>query len=106
MAKITFVSHDGVETVLEADSGTTIMNVAVDNGLSGIDGDCGGECSCATCHIMLDDNWMEKLGKTSEQEESMLDLNPDRTDNSRLGCQIPVTDEIDGIVIQLPEFQY
>jgi len=106
MAKITFIQHDGTETIVEAENGTSIMNAAVDNGVSGIDGDCGGECSCATCHVMLDDAWMEQVGQPSEQEESMLDLNPDREKNSRLACQIAASDEIDGIVIKLPEFQY
>ena len=106
MAKITFIQHDGVETIVEVEDGSSIMNAAVDNGVSGIDGDCGGECSCATCHITLNDAWMTKLGQPSEQEESMLDLNPDRSANSRLACQLEVSDEIDGIVVNLPEFQY
>ena len=82
------------------------MNAAVDNGISGIDADCGGECSCATCHVTVSDAWMAVVGQPGEQEESMLDLNPDRETNSRLSCQIPVSEEIDGIVINLPEFQY
>ncbi len=106
MAKITFVSHDGDETVVDATEGMSVMNAAIDNGVAGIDADCGGECSCATCHVLVSDKWMEVVGQPSEQEESMLDLNPDREANSRLSCQIPVTDAIDGIVINLPEFQY
>ena len=82
------------------------MNAALDNLVPGIDADCGGECSCATCHVIVDPAWIGVVGKPSEQEESMLDLNPDREPNSRLSCQIPVSDAIDGLVVQLPEFQY
>ncbi len=106
MAKIKFISHDGIETIVEADNGTSVMNAAVDNGVAGIDADCGGECSCATCHVLIDEAWLAKVGTVSEQEDSMLDLNPDRESNSRLSCQIPVSDEIDGIIVNLPEFQY
>jgi 2Fe-2S ferredoxin len=106
VAKIKFIQHDGTETVVDAENGMSVMNAAVDNLVPGIDADCGGECSCATCHVIVDDAWIGVVGKPSEQEESMLDLNPDRGPNSRLSCQIPVTDAIDGIVIQLPEFQY
>jgi len=106
MAKIKFIQHDGTETDVEADNGSSLMNAAIDNGVAGIDADCGGECSCATCHITVNDQWFAVVGSPSEQEESMLDLNPDRETNSRLSCQIPVSDEIDGIVVNLPEFQY
>ena len=82
------------------------MVAATNNLVPGIDADCGGECSCATCHVLIDADWQARLGARSEQEESMLDLNPDRTDESRLSCQIPMTDELDGITVRLPEFQY
>ena len=72
----------------------------------GIDADCGGECSCATCHVIVDQAWIGAVGGPSEQEESMLDLNPDREENSRLSCQIKVTEALDGLVVQIPEFQY
>ncbi len=106
MAKITYIEHDGTEHEVEAGSGTTVMNAALDNLVPGIDADCGGECSCATCHVMVDENWMAKVGSPSETEESMLDLNPERQANSRLSCQIPVTDELNGLVVRLPEFQF
>ena len=82
------------------------MVIATSNLVRGIDADCGGECSCATCHVLVDDAWMTKLAPISETEESMLDLNPDREPNSRLSCQIPLSDDLDGIVVNLPEFQY
>lgn len=106
MPKITYIEHDGTEHQVDAPTGTTVMNAALDNLVPGIDADCGGECSCATCHVMVDKAWMAKVGKPSEAEESMLDLNPERVENSRLSCQIPVTDELDGLVVNLPEFQF
>ena len=106
MPKITFIQFDGTETSIDADVGSTIMNTALDNLIPGIDADCGGECSCATCHVLVDESWMEKVGQPGESEESMLDLNPDRATNSRLSCQINVSDDLDGLVVNLPEFQY
>ena len=106
MAKIKFIQHDGTEIDVDAVVGASVMNAAIDNGVAGIDADCGGECSCATCHVLIDAVWLEKLGAITEQESSMLDLNPDREERSRLSCQIPMTEEIDGMVVNLPEFQY
>lgn len=106
MAKIKFIQHDGTETIVEAADGMSVMNAAIDNLVPGIDADCGGECSCATCHVIVDDAWIDVVGKPGDQEESMLDLNPDREANSRLSCQIKVSGELDGLVVQLPEFQY
>ena len=105
MPKITYIEHDGTEHNVDAPVGTTVMNAALDNLVPGIDADCGGECSCATCHVMVAENWMPAVGQPSEAEESMLDLNPERQSNSRLSCQIPVTDELDGLVVNVPEFQ-
>ena len=81
------------------------MRGAVDNGIPGIDADCGGECSCATCHVIVTNDWMEVVGRPNETEESMLDLNPEREPNSRLSCQIGVSDALDGLIVNLPEFQ-
>ena len=106
MAKIKFIQFDGTETVVEADQGTSVKDAALDNLVPGIDADCGGECSCATCHVIVDQAWIDIVGGPSEQEESMLDLNPDREENSRLSCQIKITEDMDGLVVQLPEFQY
>ncbi len=105
MAKITFITHDGEEHSVDADNGISVMNAAIDNLVPGIDAACGGECSCATCHVVVEDKWMSVVGPPGDREESMLDLNPEREANSRLSCQIPVTDEIDGIVVNVPEFQ-
>jgi 2Fe-2S ferredoxin len=106
MAKIKFIQHDGTETEVDAVIGASVMSAAIDNGVAGIDADCGGECSCATCHVLIDAAWLGKLEAIDEQESSMLDLNPDREERSRLSCQIPMTEEIDGMVVNLPEFQY
>jgi 2Fe-2S ferredoxin len=106
MPKIKYVEHDGTEHEVDAALGSTVMNAALDSLVPGIDADCGGECSCATCHVMIRDEWMAKVGKPGETEESMLDLNPERQGNSRLSCQIEVVDALDGLVVDLPEFQF
>ena len=106
MPKITYIEHDGTNHEVDAAVGTTVMNAALDNLVPGIDADCGGECSCATCHVMVDAGWMAKVGQPNETEESMLDLNPERQENSRLSCQINVSEDLDGLVVNLPEFQF
>lgn len=106
MPKIKYIEHDGTEHEVEADVGGSVMHAALDNLVPGIDADCGGECSCATCHVMVAEDWLSKVGQLGETEESMLDLNPERQSNSRLSCQIKITDELDGLVVQLPEFQF
>lgn len=105
MPKITFIEHDGTEHTVDGEAGLSVMRAAIDNLVPGIDADCGGECSCATCHVYVDPGWMAKVGQPDEREESMLDLNPEREPNSRLSCQIPVTEELDGLVVKVPEFQ-
>ncbi len=106
MPQIRFIEHDGTEHEIEAINGDSIMVTAINNLVPGIDADCGGECSCATCHVIIDPDWMDSVGQPSEREDSMLDLNPDREENSRLSCQIQVRDDLDGIIVNLPEFQY
>jgi len=106
MPLIKFIEHDGTVHDIQANNGDSIMLTAINNLVPGIDADCGGECSCATCHVIVDSAWTEKVGTTDENEDAMLDLNPDRKENSRLSCQIEVSEELDGIVINLPEFQY
>ncbi|MCP5183868.1 MAG: 2Fe-2S iron-sulfur cluster binding domain-containing protein [Pseudomonadales bacterium] len=106
MPKITYITHAGVEYVVDAPVGSTVMRAALDNGVPGIDADCGGECSCATCHVMLSDDGYATVGVPNTNEEAMLDLNPERTPTSRLSCQIQVTDAMNGLVVNLPEFQF
>ncbi|MBL4865766.1 MAG: 2Fe-2S iron-sulfur cluster binding domain-containing protein [Pseudomonadales bacterium] len=106
MSKITFVKHTGEKSTFDAENGISVMNVAVDNLVTGIDADCGGECNCATCHIYVDEKWWDKVGGTNPTEEAIMSLNPDRQATSRLSCQIKVSDELDGLEVHLPEFQY
>jgi ferredoxin, 2Fe-2S len=102
MAKIRFIQHDGTEHVVDGEPGTSVMQTARDNMVPGIIGDCGGNCSCATCHGYVDPAWLKKLEPRSENELVMLDGVMNVEDNSRLTCQIKVTKELDGIVIRLP----
>lgn len=106
MTKITFIQHDGEEQTLEVENGISVMNAAVDNLIEGIDADCGGECNCATCHVYVGEEWMPKVGQPQDDEEAIMSLNPERKDNSRLSCQIKISDELDGLVVHLPEFQF
>lgn len=105
MAKITFIEHSGDVHKVDAETGFSLMETALNNNVPGIDADCGGQCSCATCHVIVDAEWFNRLGSISDMESSMLDMNPEKTDTSRLACQIPVTEELDELVVTLPEFQ-
>lgn len=106
MPQIKYIEFDGTEHEVNAEVGVSIMQNALNHGVPGIEADCGGECSCATCHIILDDDWFYRLGELSENEEAMLGLNPERTELSRLSCQIPVADDMEGLIVNLPEFQF
>ncbi|HEX7884770.1 MAG TPA: 2Fe-2S iron-sulfur cluster-binding protein [Phenylobacterium sp.] len=106
MAKITYLQHDGTEHVIDVKSGLTVMEGAVKNNIPGIDADCGGACACATCHVYVDPAWLAKTGTKSSMEESMLDFAENVEENSRLSCQIKVTDELDGLTVTLPESQH
>ncbi len=106
MAKVTYVEHDGSEHVVDVKTGLSVMEGAVKNNLPGIDADCGGACACATCHVYVDDAWLEKTGVRSAMEESMLDFAEGVEANSRLSCQIKVTDALEGLVVRMPESQH
>jgi 2Fe-2S ferredoxin len=105
MPKITFIEKSGTEHVVDAEAGPSVMEAAIKNMVPGIDADCGGACACATCHVYVDDAWRDKVGKPSAMEESMLDFAYEPKENSRLSCQIPVSDALDGLIVRLPEFQ-
>ncbi len=105
MPKISYVEHNGTRHDVDADRGLSVMEVAVKNMVPGIDADCGGACACATCHVYVDAAWTEKTGKPEAMEESMLDFASEPKETSRLSCQINLTDELDGLVVHLPEFQ-
>ena len=106
MVKIKFIEHSGQEHAVEANPGASGMIAAVSNGVPGIDADCGGACSCATCHVYVDQVWLEKTGEINPTEEAMLSISTDRKENSRLSCQIQVTEDLDGLVVNMPEFQF
>ena len=105
MAKITYVTSDGEEHVVDAANGTTVMENAVKNSIPGIEAECGGACACATCHVYVDEAWTDVVGAPSAMEEDMLDFAYDVRPNSRLSCQIKVRDELDGLVVRVPERQ-
>ena len=105
MPKVTFNCFGGGTYTVEVPSGTTVMRAATDNRVPGIDGDCGGNCACATCHVYVDEAWRAIVGEPSPMEEDMLDFGYDVKPNSRLSCQIKVTAEIDGLVVRVPERQ-
>jgi 2Fe-2S ferredoxin len=106
MAKITYIEHDGTEHVVDVPNGLTVMEGARDNGIPGIEADCGGACACSTCHVYVSEAWVAKLPGKEPMEEDMLDFayEPD-PERSRLTCQLKVTDELDGLVVQMPEKQ-
>ena len=106
MAKITYVEHDGTEHTVDVKTGLSVMEGAIKNNIPGIDADCGGACACATCHVYVDDAWASKTGEKSAMEESMLDFAENVEPSSRLSCQIKVTDDLDGLVIRMPESQH
>lgn len=102
MPKITFVDRDGAETVVDAENGLSVMEVAVRNDVD-IEAACEGSLACATCHMVVDPDWYDRLGQPTEEEEDMLDLAFGLTRTSRLTCQIRVTDALDGLRLRLPE---
>ncbi len=105
MAKITFITSDGNRQEVDAESGSTVMEAAIKNAIPGIEAECGGACACATCHVYVDENWAEKTGSPEAMEEDMLDFAFDVRPTSRLSCQIKVADELDGLVVNIPEQQ-
>ena len=105
MVKINFIDHTGETRSVEAETGSTVMEAAIRNAIPGILAECGGACACATCHVYVDDEWKEKTGDPSPMEEDMLDFAFDVRPNSRLSCQIKVSDELDGFTVTVPERQ-
>ena len=106
MTKITYVDFQGVARTVDAENGSTVMETAVRNAVPGIDAECGGACACATCHVYVEDAWKEKTGEPSSMEEDMLDFAFDVRPNSRLSCQIKVSDALDGLIVRVPEKQF
>jgi 2Fe-2S ferredoxin len=105
MGHITFIEYSGEQHITPIDEGRTLMQTAIDNGIPGIDADCGGACACGTCHVIVDDNWINAVGMAADDENMMLDLTPEKAKTSRLSCQIKTTAAMDGLIVRLPEFQ-
>ena len=105
MPRVTFIEFNGTEHTVDATDGESLMLAAVNNGVPGIDADCGGGCACATCHVFVESDWVEKTGSPDAMESSMLQLAEGVADNSRLSCQIEITDAMDGMVVRMPEYQ-
>src|SRR5260370_42533026 len=105
MAKISFGAQAGKPRPIDAENGATVMEAAIRNAIPGMEAECGGARACATCHVYVDEAWREKVGPPSPMEEDMLDFGFDVRPNSRLSCQIKVSDELDGLVVSTPERQ-
>ncbi len=105
MPTVTYVSSSGDRHSVEADLGKSVMETAVGNGVPGIDADCGGACACATCHVIVDPDWFERLTSPEDAERSMLEFAVDPQPRSRLSCQLVITEALDGLVVHTPETQ-
>ena len=105
MAKITYIEHNGKSHTIEVSNGLSVMEGAIQNNIPGIDADCGGSMACATCHVYVKEEWLDKLPKKEDGEEDMLDMAFEPKKNSRLSCQLVVSDEIDGLIVNIPSKQ-
>ncbi len=105
MAKITYIEHNGKSHTVEVPTEMSVMEGAVQNNIPGIDADCGGACACATCHVYVEEKWIDKLSKKEDAEQEMLDMAFEPNKFSRLSCQLTVTDDMDGMVVKMPSKQ-
>ena len=105
MPKITYKDNQGNSKTIEVENGLSVMEGAIQNNIPGIDADCGGSMACATCHVYVEEKWLNKLIKPEESEEDMIDMAFEPKKNSRLSCQLIVADELDGLVVTTPEKQ-
>ena len=105
MAKIIYIEHNGKSHTINVENGLTVMEGAVQNDIPGIDADCGGGMACATCHVYVKEDWLDKLPTKEDGEEDMLDMAYEPSKNSRLSCQLIVSDELDGLEVTIPEKQ-
>ena len=105
MPKITYIEHNGKSHTINVANGLSVMEGAVQNNIPGIDADCGGSMACATCHVYVNDEWLDKLPTKEDGEEDMLDMAFEPKQNSRLSCQLIVSDELDGLVVNIPSKQ-
>ena len=105
MPKITYIEHGGKSHTIEVANGLSVMEGAIQNNIPGIDADCGGGMACATCHVYVKEEWFDKLSTKEDGEEDMLDMAFEAKKNSRLSCQLLVTDELDGLIVNIPSKQ-
>ncbi len=105
MPKITYQEKDGNSKTIEVENGLSVMEGAIQNNIPGIDADCGGSMACATCHVYVEDNWLDKIPKAEDAEVDMIDMAYEPKKNSRLSCQIIVSDELNGLVVTTPAKQ-
>ena len=105
MTKITYITHDKQNNTIDVQNGLTVMEGAVQNDIPGIDADCGGGMACATCHVYVNEEWLDKLPTKEDGEEDMLDMAYEPNKFSRLSCQLTVSDELDGLIVNIPEKQ-
>ena len=105
MGRIIFIEHNGTKHEVEIEEGKSLMETAVENDIPGIDADCGGGCACGTCHVIVDRNWIQATGDMYPDEKGMLSMTPEKTDTSRLSCQVTVSEAMDGMIVHFPEFQ-
>ena len=105
MPKITYITSNAEVNTIEVQNGLTVMEGAVQNDIHGIDADCGGGMACATCHVYVNNDWVDKLPKKEDGEEDMLDMAFEPKQNSRLSCQLIVSDELDGLIVNIPSKQ-
>ena len=105
MPKINYIEHGGKKHTIEVENGLTVMEGAIQNNIPGIDADCGGSMACATCHVYVKEEWFNKLPKKEDVEEDMIDMAYEPNKYSRLSCQLTVSNDLEGLVVQLPEKQ-
>ena len=105
MTKLSYIAFDGTRFDVEAENGSTVMENAIRNAVPGIEAECGGACACATCHVYVEPDWVEKVGKPEPMEEDMLDFAFEVQPNSRLSCQIKVKPALDGLAVRTPSRQ-
>ena len=105
MPKVTYIEYNGKEHEVEVEKGLSIMEGAVQNGVPGIDADCGGACACATCHVYVKEEWLNKIPKAEDAEVDMIDMAFEPKKNSRLSCQLIVSDKLDGLIVTTPSKQ-
>ena len=105
MAKITYIEHNGTNHTVDVQNGLTVMEGAVQNNIPGIDADCGGSMACATCHVYVKEDWFDKVNKKNEGEDDMLDQAYEPKKNSRLSCQLTLSDELNGLEVNIPSKQ-